>query len=78
MIGQAFVFAQPVDVLRLIGSGNHVESKKGYYPKESAFVFQKKKNTQKTGSARQAKTNRATLAKSCTEFQRVCRDPETQ
>ena len=47
MIGQAFVFAQPVDVLRLLGSGNHVESKKGYSPKESAFVFQKKKTHKK-------------------------------
>lgn len=71
-------FAQPVDILRLIGSGNHVESKKGYFPKKSAFVFQEKKKTKKKGSARQAKTNHATLAKSCTEFQRVCGDPETQ
>ena len=55
MIGQAFVFAQPVDVLRLLGSGNHVESKKGYSPKESAFVFQKKKKHTKNGKCQAGK-----------------------
>lgn len=68
--------AQSIEVLGLIGSGNHVDFKKGYSPKESAFVFQEKKK--KAGSARQAKTNHATLAKSGTEFQRVSGDPETQ
>ena len=69
--------AQSIGVLGLIGSGNHVDFKKGYSPKESAFVFQEKKK-KKAGSARQAKTNHATLAKSGTEFQRVSGDPETQ
>ena len=68
--------AQSIEVLGLIGSGNHVDFKKGYSPKESAFVFQEKKK--KAGNARQAKTNHATLAKSGTEFQRVSGDPETQ
>ena len=76
MIGQAFVTCPINRSSWTYRQWKHVDFKKGYSPKESAFVFQEKKK--KAGSARQATTNHATLAKSGTEFQRVSGDPETQ
>ena len=48
--------AQSIGVLGLIGSGNHVDFKKGYSPKESAFVFKEKKK--KKGGKCQAGKNK--------------------
>lgn len=47
--------AQSIGVLGLIGSGNHVDFKKGYSPKESAFVFQEKKKKNKSGKCQAGK-----------------------
>ena len=46
--------AQSIGVLGLLGSGNHVDFKKGYSPKESAFVFQEKKK-KKSGKCQAGK-----------------------
>lgn len=67
--------AQPIEALRLIGSGNHVDFQEGLLSQGRRICFSKRK---KADSARQAKTNQATLAKSSTGFQRVSGDPETQ